>query len=1565
MKNKSMKRMLSLLVSILMIFGSIWLTPGVASAADIGSQKLQTSEANSAYQEKNLNGMPVVDNKNFTSDKTQITAKLSTEQFNLSDEEVDYVNKLADSLQTPVGAVGFTDLGSTNSQNVIVQFDVLPSRILNIYNKIHNIKGINSEATAAASLSKFKTSLKNSGISVKFGYEFHDVFNGVAVTMPANMIEKVAKLPGVYSVSPDYMMYAADDSNGYVNFNGVGMQESREVLRSAELNDMGFDGKGIKVGVLDTGIDYNHPDLKDNYRGGHDYVGGAVAKVDSSGNVSFIVPVSEDNDPMETTYKDWQAAAAANGTTLCPEVSAKGSEYYTSHGSHVSGTVAADGQNTSSPFNTLGIAPKADLYVYRVLGPYGSGPSSGIIAAINQSVIDGMQVINLSLGANQNTAYGADVIALNNACIAGTIVCVSAGNNAEPNNTPPRLGLSLGTPGTAYLPITVAASNYGGGATTFYMDAVANSSANVTASVPFNVVGRDVTNVFADNQITAANLNYVDGLGYQYTLVVGPMTGKLPGPTQLVQLQALADNSLKGQILVVKRGSLTFTDLPPQAKRLGAGAILIIDKDAEEGFISGITIGGEKINHLPVLSTTHQAGDALAASYNAAVVSSVPAYIRIGNMSKVQLDKTPASFSSIGPVTETAGIKPDIIAPGVDIMSTQPAFITNADHNSIDYSYAYARMNGTSMSCPHMTGISVLMRQAFPNASVAEIKARLMNTADPTLITSGVPATPQASVFEVGAGFVNPYRAIVTDTSTYVTVQDDIPGQKSGEILVNQTLSSLSFGTIKPSSTTTVNSRILPVTVHNTSVNEQTYYITGVYNDHTGYSRSSVDGVTISCTSTDVTVPAGQTGTFEVYTTVPVNCPKGYYEGYVHVTSNSGNDYVLPFAFATGDAPKPFIIDDAWIIKPVITANTNTNIRCTTYSNTTPFALAYEGDYPGGAMDILLLDLNDTPIGYFGTYSGMGKGDGTAKLYMNAITYQCYPIDKDGNIGTKQNIPEGAYHIAFADSDYYYPFGGLVVDNQRPVLTFNPTPNYEYSNGATTVHITGRIWSHAGQLLVDNKITSDNLAGSPLIGQELNGLIIGSTIYQYCDKDGYFDIPLNPSTASKTGIQTSTAYAQDYYAITYYSLLGSVVSTKTGNNRTNGTVNFNYTQSPVLSAVAATNSTAEVKLSYNPRLIAPVADDFKVQYSVNGGAFTDLMTTSFNYTAATAIANFTFAPFPVISEEQRIVVSVSYKGGTAVEAAGVVVPAAKLVGLTGDNGSLIATLDMVPTDGTAYPFEVSYTINGGDRQLLGNATYQNDGTATFNFTPFEKSSIAQNIVVYVNYKDTELSYSFGLTVGMGTLVLNYNLYQNKSISANEFTTSGMKFFQTGNFFECTKINVAEAKTEYGYHGLLMAGPHSDQVGTFTAKIDEQNNLTFTYYLYDGLKTTDTVTFVYSSTLFTSKNQGQLYKDYANTIQIQEKGASTGTFIVNNVTGTEFYVYLRSANSSGTTKVLAPPDPNKVITLQLTNDLTPQTLSFTYGSTLTQVIPAGTYMLEGYGTVVVTLDGVTYVEYNVK
>ncbi|MGL4797430.1 MAG: S8 family serine peptidase, partial [Paraclostridium sp.] len=155
------------------------------------------------------------------------------------------------------------------------------------------------------------------------------------------------------------------------------MENSKPHLGIDKLHEEGIKGKGMKVGVIDTGIDYNHPDLKDNYKGGYDFV-------------------DNDDSPMEATPEDWKASGLPEHHPVA------GSSYYTSHGTHVSGTVAGTGKNTDSEFATTGIAPEADLYAYRVLGPYGTGYTTDILAAIEKSVEDGMDVINLSLGANTN-----------------------------------------------------------------------------------------------------------------------------------------------------------------------------------------------------------------------------------------------------------------------------------------------------------------------------------------------------------------------------------------------------------------------------------------------------------------------------------------------------------------------------------------------------------------------------------------------------------------------------------------------------------------------------------------------------------------------------------------------------------------------------------------------------------------------------------------------------------------------------------------------------------------------------------------------------------------------------------------------------------------------------------------------------------------------------------------------------------------------------------------------------------------------------------------------------------
>jgi len=180
-------------------------------------------------------------------------------------------------------------------------------------------------------------------------------------------------------------------------------QHSQSII-PGELNLTNFTGKGVKVAVIDTGIDYHHPDLKKNYEGGYDVV-------------------DLDDDPMETDV--------SQGIP-------------TEHGTHVAGIIAANGK-------VKGVAPDAKIYAYRALGPRGSGSSIQVIAAMERALKDGVDIMNLSLG---NVVNGPDYptsIAVNRAVDLGLAVVIANGNNG-PNHW------TVGSPATATKAVSVGAT---------------------------------------------------------------------------------------------------------------------------------------------------------------------------------------------------------------------------------------------------------------------------------------------------------------------------------------------------------------------------------------------------------------------------------------------------------------------------------------------------------------------------------------------------------------------------------------------------------------------------------------------------------------------------------------------------------------------------------------------------------------------------------------------------------------------------------------------------------------------------------------------------------------------------------------------------------------------------------------------------------------------------------------------------------------------------------------------------------------------------------------------------
>jgi len=248
------------------------------------------------------------------------------------------------------------------------------------------------------------TQMEQQGIQAQVNREFEFLFNGLAVSVKMKEWPRLSQLPQVQAVEPDYAVQAdLQDS--------VPLIGAPSVWAMSDGTGRPVTGQGVRVAVLDTGIDYTHPDL-----GG---CLGPTCKV-----IGGYDLVNNDNDPMDD-----------NG-----------------HGTHVAGIVAANG-------TLKGVAPGASLMAFKALDDRGSGWNSTIIAGLeraadpdsNPTTDDGAQVINLSLGG-AGTPDGPMSQAVDHAVEQGIVVVAAAGNSGP---TPEMVG----SPGVARKALTVAASD--------------------------------------------------------------------------------------------------------------------------------------------------------------------------------------------------------------------------------------------------------------------------------------------------------------------------------------------------------------------------------------------------------------------------------------------------------------------------------------------------------------------------------------------------------------------------------------------------------------------------------------------------------------------------------------------------------------------------------------------------------------------------------------------------------------------------------------------------------------------------------------------------------------------------------------------------------------------------------------------------------------------------------------------------------------------------------------------------------------------------------------------------
>lgn len=588
-------------------------------AFQVDSSKLSSVTSQILNMGKKIEAMQNKDGRSKSSSMIQKTDSLASANNNKKNSDL-----------TPQNYVPASD--STDLISVIVELTENPVVVEELTREQGLSKsGANQRSVIKSQQKTFAAAAAKLNAKLKTNYT--DVFNGYALDITADKLDSLLSIPGVKAIYPDTEMKATPISSVTPN-----MDESAPFIGSDSLWDIGYDGTGIKVGVLDTGIDYDHPSLKDAYKGGYDFI-------------------DNDNDPYETRPDPNDPEAA------------------TDHGTHVAGTIAGRG-NPMDPDGgkgwVRGVAYGADLYAYRVLGPGGSGATSGVIAAIERSVQDELDVINLSLGSAINNEYDPSSVALNNAVLAGVVAVVANGNEGPDDYT-------LGSPGSAEIPISVGASTPPLSLPTIEADGLIKTFGSLMTFSP------DLSSL-SDKPLEVVAV----GLG---------------------STEDFEGKDLKGKVALIQRGTISFTEKSLNAQAAGASAAIIYNN--VPGNFGGTL--GEPGDYIPTLSISLEDGTALKTK-----VDANPGYkIKFGVEMKQDYM---GDFSSRGPGLPKYGIKPDISAPGVGIRSSVPAY-------GGDYTDAYADQQGTSMAAPHIAGAAALLLDKDPSLNPYEIKGLMTNNA--------------------------------------------------------------------------------------------------------------------------------------------------------------------------------------------------------------------------------------------------------------------------------------------------------------------------------------------------------------------------------------------------------------------------------------------------------------------------------------------------------------------------------------------------------------------------------------------------------------------------------------------------------------------------------------------------------------------------------------------------------------------------------------------------------------------------------------------------------------------
>lgn len=560
------------------------------------------------------------------------------------------------------------------------------------------------------------------GHALSARHTYSVLLNGFSVSMTTDEARQMQAVPGVKSVVPVEMMELhLDSSPAYIGapdiWNGASGPSSR--------------GEDVIIGIIDSGINWDSPFFSQQTEDGYIHINPRGQFLGLCNDPAF--PEVECNNKLIGIY-DFTTEGDRNGFDT------------SGHGSHVASIAAGNplsrsftiGQAGLGPvdFNLSGVAPRANLITYKVCAGQGAVNSSGdcdtadILAGLDQALLDGVDVINLSLGASVGPLIGDRFSpwfggfitgALLELRDAGVLPVASAGNSGSASS-------SISTP--AHAPWVMASGNITDN--TFLGKRLLNLSGGDT-SPPSGISGAGIASGVGPRAIVHAS-DFGNALCGAGPPALAADCGALTGASN-----PFPAGTFSGEIVVCDNGNYGRVEKGFNVMQAGAGGYILANTDA-----TNESINQNDEHCLPAIHVGDQAGDALREWLATGVNHSG----RIGSFDAVSVPASGAQLaesSSRGPNPEIPGVlKPNVVTPGTFVFGADNEAASGSSNDSFQF------LSGTSMSSPHTAGLAALIMSARPGWSIPQV----VSSIETTSVWPGPGSLPDSTIGanERGAG---------------------------------------------------------------------------------------------------------------------------------------------------------------------------------------------------------------------------------------------------------------------------------------------------------------------------------------------------------------------------------------------------------------------------------------------------------------------------------------------------------------------------------------------------------------------------------------------------------------------------------------------------------------------------------------------------------------------------------------------------------------------------------------------------------------------------------------------